>query len=70
MKDYSGKNLSPRMNRWLLVVNIILLICSVWLVVANIQHNEISSAVCMGIVGVVALFNGILAWLRLLGKKI
>lgn len=70
MKDYSGKNLSPRMNRWLLVVNIILLICSVWLVVANIQHDEISLAVCMGIVGVVALFNGILAWLRLLGKKI
>ena len=70
MKDYSGKNLSPRMNRWLLVVNIILLVCSVWLVVANIQHDEISSAVCMSIVGVVALCNGILAWLRLLGKKI
>lgn len=40
-KDYSGKNLSRKAMRWLLVVNLILLACAVWLLVENIRHDEL-----------------------------
>ena len=36
-KDYSGKQFSRKMNKSLLIVNIILLVCAVWLLVANIR---------------------------------
>lgn len=69
-KDYSGKNFSRKMNKWLLVVNVILLVCSVWLLVANIKYEEYTTAIAMGLVGVVSIANGTLAFLRLKGKKI
>lgn len=69
-KDYSGKNLSRRMNTGLLIVNLILLVCAVWLMIANIQHEEYTIAVAMGLVGLVAIANGVSAVLRLKGKKI
>lgn len=69
-KDYSGKRFSRKMNKSLLIVNIILLICAVWLLVANIRYEEYTTAVAMGLVVVVALANGTLAFLRLKGKKI
>lgn len=69
-KDYSGKKISRKMNKWLLVVNVILLVCSAWLLVANIQHEEYIPAIGMGIVVVVSISNGTLAFLRLKGKKI
>ncbi len=69
-KDYSGKQFSRKMNKGLLIVNIILLICAVGLLVANIRYEEYTSAVAMGLVAVVALANGTLAFLRLKGKKI
>lgn len=69
-KDYSGKNFSRKMNKWLLVVNVILLVCAVWLVVANIKYEEYTTAIAMGLVGVVSIANGTLAFLRLKGKKI
>lgn len=69
-KDYSGKNFSRKMNKGLLIVNIILLVCAVWLLVANIKYEEYTSAIAMGGVAVVSIANGILAFLRLKGKKI
>ena len=69
-KDYSGKQFSRKTNKGLLIVNIILLICAVWLLVANIRYEEYTTAVAMGLVAVVALANGTLAFLRLKGKKI
>lgn len=69
-KDYSGKRFSRKMNKSLLIVNIILLVCAVGLLVANIRYEEYTSAVAMGLVAVVALANGTLAFLRLKGKKI
>ncbi len=69
-KDYSGKRFSRKMNKSLLIVNIILLICAVWLLVANIRYEEYTTAVAMGLVAVVALASGMLAFLRLKGKKI
>lgn len=69
-KDYSGKQFSRKMNKGLLIVNIILLVCAVGLLVANIRYEEYTSAVAMGLVAVVALANGTLAFLRLKGKKI
>lgn len=69
-KDYSGKRFSRKMNKGLLIVNIILLICDVWLLVANIRYEEYTTAVAMGLVAVVALANGTLAFLRLKGKNI
>lgn len=69
-KDYSGKQFSRKMNKSLLIVNIILLVCAVWLLVANIRYEEYTTAVAMGLVVVVALANGTLAFLRLKGKKI
>ena len=59
-KDYSGKK----------IVNIILLVCAVWLLIANIQHEEYTVAIGMGLVGIVSIANGTLAFLRLKGKKI
>lgn len=69
-KDYSGKRFSRKMNKGLLIVNIILLVCAVGLLVANIRYEEYTTAVAMGLVAVVALANGTLAFLRLKGKKI
>lgn len=69
-KDYSGKRFSRKMNKSLLIVNIILLVCAVELLVANIRYEEYTTAVAMGLVAVVALANGTLAFLRLKGKKI
>ena len=69
-KDYSGKNFSRKMNKWLLVVNVILLVCAVWLLVANIKYEEYTTAIAMGLVGVVSIANGTLAFLRLKGNKI
>lgn len=69
-KDYSGKQFSRKMNKGLLIVNIILLVCAVGLLVANIRYEEYTTAVAMGLVAVVALANGTLAFLRLKGKKI
>lgn len=69
-KDYSGKNLSRRMNKGLLIVNLILLVCAVWLMIVNIRYEEYTTAVAMGLVGLVSVVNGILAILRLKGKKI
>ena len=60
-KDYSGKNFSRKMNKWLLVVNVILLVCAVWLLVANIKYEEYTTAIAMGLVGVVSIANGTLA---------
>lgn len=69
-KDYSGKNLSRRMNTGLLIVNLILLVCAVWLMIANLRYEEYTIAVAMGLVGLVAIANGVSAVLRLKGKKI
>ncbi len=69
-KDYSGKQFSRKMNKGLLIVNIILLVCAVGLLVANIRYEEYTSAVAMGLVAVVSIANGTLAFLRLKGKKI
>lgn len=69
-KDYSGKNLSRKALYWILVINFILLVCALWLLVANIRYNEITSAIAMGLVAVVAIFNGVVSILRLRGKKI
>ena len=69
-KDYSGKNFSRKMNRWLLVVNVVMLVCAVWLLVAHIRYEEYTTAIGMGLVVVVSVANGILAFLRLKGKKI
>lgn len=69
-KDYSGKQFSRKMNKGLLIVNIILLVCAVWLLVANIKYEEYTSAIAMGGVAIVSIANGILAFLRLKGKKI
>ena len=69
-KDYSGKQFSRKMNKNLLIANIILLVCAVWLLVANIRYEEYTTAVAMGLVAIVALANGTLAFLRLKGKKI
>lgn len=69
-KDYSGKNFSRKMNKGLLIVNIILLVCAVWLLVVNIKYEEYTSAIAMGGVAIVSIANGTLAFLRLKGKKI
>lgn len=69
-KDYSGKNFSRKMNKGLLIVNLILLVCAVWLLIANIQHEEYTVAIGMGLVGIVSIANGTLAFLRLKGKTI
>ena len=69
-KDYNGKNFSRKMNKWLLAVNVILLVCGVYLLIANIKYEEYTTAIAMGLVGVVSIANGTLAFLRLKGKKI
>ena len=43
-KDYSGKNFSRKMNKWLLAVNVILLVCAVYLLIANIKYEEYTTA--------------------------
>lgn len=68
-KDYSGKNLSRKAMRCLLVVNLILLACAVWLLVENIRHDELVFAIGMGFVVVLTLYNSAAFVLRLKGKK-
>lgn len=55
--------------RWLLVVNLILLACAVWLLVENIRHDELVFAIGMGFVVVLTLYNSAAFVLRLKGKK-
>ena len=58
------------MNTGLLIVNLILLVCAVWLMIANLRYEEYTIAVAMGLVGLVPIANGVSAVLRLKGKKI
>lgn len=53
----------------MLVVNLILLVCAVWLLVANIRHDELVFAIGMGFVVLLTLYNSIAFILRLKGKK-
>ena len=69
-KDYSGKNFARKLNKWLLPVNVILLVCAVYLLIANIKYEEYTTAIAMGLVGIVSIANGTLAFLRLQGRKI
>ncbi len=69
-RDYSGKHFSRKMNKGLLITNLILLVCALGLMIANIHYDEVTVAIGMGLVVLVSAINSTLAILRLKGKKI
>lgn len=77
-KDLSGgtknqlspKFHSPKLNKTLLVLNVILCPVALFLCAANLYYKEYGSAACMLGVAIVTAANAVLAWKRLKGKTI
>ena len=69
-RDYSGKSLSPKQNKVLLGINIVLFLIAAAALGVAIYHKEVVIAVAMLLVMMVSAGNAIMSWLRLKDKKI
>ena len=68
MKQTKGRNLSPRANKVLLVLNIVLLLGAIVLAILSIDLKEYTSAVAIIIVVIVSGGNIYGCWKRLREK--
>ena len=68
MKQTKGRNLSPRANKVLLVLNIVLFLGAIVLAILSIDLNEYTSAVAMFMVAIVSGGNIYGCWKRLREK--
>ncbi|MBW9202091.1 hypothetical protein EVD33_03930 [Bacteroidales bacterium SW292] len=69
-KDYSGKQLSAKAHRVLLIVNVVVFLAAVALLVGSIRHDETVSVVAASLVMLVSAGNAFMSGLRLKGKKL
>lgn len=70
MKDYSGKNLPRKMNKILLITNLVLFLLALGIGIASMYYGETTSWVGMMLVMLVAVTNIVVSWKRLRGKNI
>ena len=68
MKQTKGRKLSPRANKVLLVLNIVLFLGAIVLAILSIDLNEYTSAVAMFMVVIVSGGNIYGCWKRLREK--
>ena len=68
MKRTKGRNLSPRANKVLLVLNIVLFLGAIVLAILNVDLKEYTSAVAMFMVVIVSGGNIYGCWKRLREK--
>ena len=69
-KDFSGKKLSSKTHKVLLILNIVIFIAAACVLAGSILHDEVVSIVAMLLVMVASAGNAIMSWLRLKGKKL
>lgn len=68
-KDFSGKKISSKGNKWLLILNVAIFVAAVCVLVGSIMHDEVVSVVAMLLVMLASASNAIMSWIRLKGKK-
>lgn len=69
-RDYSGKSFSRKMNKGLLIVNVILFFIAAAALGVAIYHEELVISIAMLLVMVASAGNAIMSWLRLKGKRL
>lgn len=69
-RDYSGKNFSRKMNKGLLVTNIIVFFLAAAVLGGSLYYEEEVSVVAMLLVMIVSAGNAIMSFLRLKGKRL
>lgn len=69
-KDFSGKKLSPKGNKVLLILNIFIFVAAACVLAGSIIHDEVVSVVAMLLVMIASAGNAIMSWIRLKGKKL
>ena len=69
-KDYSGKQLSPKTNKVLLVLNILIFFAAAFVLVVSLKHDEVVMVVGMSLVMVASAGNAIMSFIRLKGRKL
>lgn len=68
-KDYSGTQLSPKTNKVLLVLNVLIFVAAVFVLAVSLKHEEVVMVVGMLLVMVASAGNAIMSFIRLKGKK-
>ena len=69
-RDYSGKNFSRKMNKGLLIANVIVFLFAAVALGVAIYHDEVVIFIAMTLVMVASAGNVVMSWLRLKGKKL
>lgn len=69
-RDYSGKSFSRKMNKGLLIVNVILFFIAAVALGVAIYHEEVVISIAMTLVMVASAGNAIMSWLRLKGRRL
>lgn len=69
-RDYSGKNFSRKMNKGLLIANLIVFLFAAAALGVAIYHEEVVISIAMTLVMVASAGNVVMSWLRLKGKKL
>ena len=69
-KDYSGKQLSPKTNKVLLALNILIFLAAAFVLVVSLKHDEMVMVVGMSLVMVASAGNAIMSFIRLKGRKL
>ncbi len=64
------RNNNPKLNKALLIINSVLVICALVISVVHWYYDDLGIAISMLLVMIVCLFNAVMAWKALRGKKI
>ncbi len=70
MKDFSGKGLSRKTNKIVLITNVVLLVLALSIGVVSVYYHETVTWVGMVCVILVSVINIVVSWKRLRGKNI
>lgn len=68
-RDYSGRQMSRKMSKVLLIVNIICFLFAVVCLAGSLSYKEVVSSVAMLLVMLVACYNVFVCWRNLKEKK-
>lgn len=67
-KDFNGKQLTPKANKVLLILNIVIFLAAAFVLVGSMRHDEMVIVVAMALVMLGAAGNTVMSWIRLKQK--